>query len=521
LLLLAFVVRLGLWQVRWGNANQVNDDGAYWAGAISLLAGKGFCLAWAPVEVSMDRFPPGWPMVLVGALKLLGTGWEGILGGQVLVLILWAGTLALAYQWSVGERAMPWWASAPALALLAVNPLIFENSGSLISEALFSFLLMVAFGLWARAKDGPHLAALGLVLGYAFITRYAALPLLGMAFIHAVWQRRLRAWPFMLGAALPLGLWGWWWWAFKATGYVSQIAYWTQGDVAFRLGSLGLSLARSLLQALPSLILPGVYLARFPELTPLPLGSPALIVLALLIDVVLMALVVSGWRRQALPVTLAVGIGAYIVLVTTWQAGFLNLAEHLPLRLLQPVLPILAVVAASEAVAWVRKLKGGGRLLVPAVLILLGIAFQDGLRGAERMQPYIRAMMFFHNLTNDRLAEEIRRVAPEGLLASDSPGLIFQASGRRTLSFSGVDPVIEPAILLEGVVALHVPMSLRPERGPDQTWEGMTWLNGRMPGLIRKVRTTLGPATWYVVDPAVVHKWRRHLLLGDLQPTLR
>lgn len=513
------LVLLALWGgfcgARWGIANYTNDDGTYWGSALALEAGRGYTIDFSPVQIAVDRFPPGWPMLLAVVLRIFGRGEEGILAGQVLNLVLWAGSLGLAYHSAAKRFGRPLWLVWVGLAFLAVHPLVLETVPLLMSESLTVLLMTVSLLMWLRQPTGLELGALGVIFGYAFITRYAVLPVLLALLGATAWRLRLRAWPLLLGLAVPVLPWFAWWSAFRGDGYVSQAAYWSAASLWIQLGSLAISLGRSFLQALPSLVLPGVYLSRYPLDTEVPWTQPLLVLLALAWDLLLLRALWRLHKEKSLPAGIMAGVVGYVLLVTLWQSAFLNLKEHLPLRLLLPILPVALVWVGRTFEDMFRGLGRTASKWAGVVLLLGSISLLDAVRATGSILAHSATLQRQTMYIMDQIHMDRARFPKRARVATDFGGMYHQATGDKAFALTGgLDPVgIETTVMAAGTQLFFIVMSPKHEEKGVELWWGAHYLNKRYPGLIVPVKRADGHSTsWYQVDQKVWAHHRRRLL---------
>lgn len=192
----------------------LNDDSiAYIAGARSIMAGEGYREAWLASNGPVTHFPPGFP----GLLALIGTitGLDPVRGARALNVLLFGLNVALT-GW-VG-----WRMTGSRIAGILGSVLILLSSSLLyiharaMSEPLYIFLMLLSFMLldifFSRSQK-RWLVALGIVLGWAYLARYAALSLLAtmiavLLILHESWRKRLNSVLILVLGALPWIL-GW------------------------------------------------------------------------------------------------------------------------------------------------------------------------------------------------------------------------------------------------------------------------------------------------------------------------
>jgi 4-amino-4-deoxy-L-arabinose transferase-like glycosyltransferase len=161
--------------------------------------------------------PPGYPLFLyavygLGGGRLAAAAVQVVLGAAVVGMVFWLG-LRLG-----GEAA-----ACAAAALFALDPSSFLYTQLLLSEALFTFLLVCfavcAVELWGgRGRAWPWALAAGAALAAATLVRpltYYLLPAAGLVVLAG--QSGRRGWCaaaglmvlFLLPGALSVGAWQW------------------------------------------------------------------------------------------------------------------------------------------------------------------------------------------------------------------------------------------------------------------------------------------------------------------------
>lgn len=192
----------------------LNDDSiAYVAGARSIMSGNGYREAWLASNSPVTHFPPGFPALLafIGTI----TGLDPVRGARALNGLLFGLNVALTgwVGWRMtGSRVAGILVSA--LTLLS-SSLLYIHSRAM-SEPLYIFLTLIAFLLldyYFERSQSYWLVALGFVLGWSYLARYAALSLLAtmvaaLLILHESWRERLKSILILLLSAVPWIL-GW------------------------------------------------------------------------------------------------------------------------------------------------------------------------------------------------------------------------------------------------------------------------------------------------------------------------
>jgi 4-amino-4-deoxy-L-arabinose transferase-like glycosyltransferase len=184
------------------DGRHVDDTLFYHYSAAGLVKGSGYVDVWTGAETA--QWPPGYSFFLAGLYWLFGpnvaVGWIAniVLGALTCVAVYIAGCLILSRT-----------AGTVAGLLLAVFPGHVFFSSLLLSETLFTFLVVVAMTLTLLvARQGRdagilRLILLGVVVGAAALVRGQGLFLLIAAalfwwFSTADWRRALR-WTAVVG----------------------------------------------------------------------------------------------------------------------------------------------------------------------------------------------------------------------------------------------------------------------------------------------------------------------------------
>jgi hypothetical protein len=198
-----------------------HDDSIFWVSAKGLASGDGYRILSLPNQPYQTKYPPLYPALLSLVWRLNPNFPDNLplamfLAWLPLPLYLWLVREFLKqYKFSVVEQAV-------LCAIAALNPVAVLFSISLMPELWFTALLLASVLMAERATDenAPWwLAALaGLAGGLAYLTRSAALPLLGTAPLCFVWKKQYRN-ALAFGAAMLPAVAGWQLWV---RGHVSN-----------------------------------------------------------------------------------------------------------------------------------------------------------------------------------------------------------------------------------------------------------------------------------------------------------
>lgn len=144
------------------------DEVIFTAVASNLVSGQGYSITG---ELPTARRPPGYPLLLAGIFSLFGQSWQAARLANILLVAL---TLGLTYLLGaiLFKRAV-------GLISVAVITIFYENFYetplSIISDALFVFLLLTLLLILVKITAHPHAWPLkllaGLVLGLGILTR--------------------------------------------------------------------------------------------------------------------------------------------------------------------------------------------------------------------------------------------------------------------------------------------------------------------------------------------------------------
>jgi 4-amino-4-deoxy-L-arabinose transferase-like glycosyltransferase len=187
------------------DGRHVDDTLFYHYSAAELAKGSSYVSPWTGANTA--QWPPGYSFLLATLYRLFGTNVEVAWGANIVLGALTCVAVYAAGCLILGKRV-----GAPAGLLLAVFPGHIFFSSLILSETLFTFLVVVAMALILFAGQDKKRGALsaipaGLVVGAAALTRGQGLFLIIVALLFwwlstADWRRTLRWTAVLIVAAL-------------------------------------------------------------------------------------------------------------------------------------------------------------------------------------------------------------------------------------------------------------------------------------------------------------------------------
>jgi len=400
------------------------DAGHYMVLGESLRSFTGFRDIQLPGSPLHAKFPPGYPLILAVA------GWFGGLQlFKAISLAFTAGAVWLTYR--IARSFVGQWAALVAAGLFAVSPVVLDFSHRVLSEAAFTFFLLVV--VVATLEDRRvGVLALATAAG-AFLTRTAGLAVL-LALV--TWtllskDRRASAAAVLVAAACVAG-----WALYQHLAQPSELGYLQQliqkNPYVPAAGTIGLTdfparAARNLWRYVSS---------EFPGSFGLPTLRRETVFVTAAAGVLFSSLSLTGWLRSAVArLTVShVLLALYVGLILVWPPVWTDR------RFLLPVLSLLIVFGVTGSLALVERLGarvgygfvallGGGLAAVALVssgtLIPGRVACQVSLRNGQPCDrpPYAE----FYAMA--RWAEE--NTPPGSVIANRSPATFFLYSRRQ------------------------------------------------------------------------------------------
>lgn len=365
------------------------DNAAYLALARSIMERGTYQELWEPAMRPHVQYPPGWPLVLAGAMTLGIKPWVGF---KVLSILCSVGAVVLSYLWA-RRVSTPNTALAIA-AVLAVGPGVVDLARWELSDVPFWCFTMLA--LWAFARMSavpvpvpePGAAAVGepdadtpapdawrggwgavalasVAVLLAYVTRSAGLPMVVAAAAWLAWRHRWRALGLFAAVVGPFAL-AWWVRGRLAGGDAYTGNLWYVDPYTPALGTVTFvgmlqRIARNLVEYTND------------HLPYLLIGS-RMTVAAWIVGVTVMVLAAVGWgMRLRRRVGLAeIWLPLYLGLVLIWPA------EWSGERILLPALPVMLLCAAEVV-------KVGGRRIGRPVMLGAGLVAVLAVAGARPM----------------------------------------------------------------------------------------------------------------------------------------
>lgn len=193
--LLALAVRVLIIVLVDPRVPELGDASAYHLIAENLAAGRGyirpFDLARFGLVVPTAEYPPLHTFVLSGFARV---GLHSVESQRLALAVVGTGTVLLIGN--LGRRIAGPTAGIVAAALAAVSPMMFLPDATLMSETLYGFLVALALvtAAWAAATPSfGRVAILGLVLGFAILTRPEAALLAVLLVVPLLWTAKPQA----------------------------------------------------------------------------------------------------------------------------------------------------------------------------------------------------------------------------------------------------------------------------------------------------------------------------------------
>lgn len=499
---LAAIVALFVWwahdYMAPGFTGFINDDAHYLGSAKALAEGKGYSLPWSNTYYPADRFPIGFPAFLALFLLIKGTFTEQVRWIQEAQIVLAAGFILVSFLYAYRYLRIPAWACLSGALLTVLCPLALWHAGMVLSDLPFG--LIFGGAIWAThaylRSNSPRHQVLAVVLtAAAILTRYAGVVLPACTLAVLVFRRRYReAAIYAIGVGLVLLPWVAWVLQHHAFGYASQIAHQGVATPTMRALSLAFSAAYMFFQGIPALFLQGVFLAKFPERTPIAFDDPVFLLVGLVLSAIFLAgLALSCTRPEhRFP---ALVVAATLALVLVWQVGFLNLGEFLTIRLLLPVLPI-ALTLCLAGWGWLAGRRSPATSTLYA-LALVGLLIAAALQGANLHDRWVRKLGPI--ILRDRkviygLLEEFDRQVPEGdRVATNMEPLFYLITGRPCWSLVPNPDYMAGLIQVKQIrYFVAVPVYVG---GKELILESVKQVNRKYPGTIYTIENSAGQPT--------------------------
>ncbi|MBW3572655.1 MAG: phospholipid carrier-dependent glycosyltransferase [Gemmatimonadetes bacterium] len=357
------------------------DNAAYLALARSLLERGTYQELWDPALRLHTQYPPGWPLLLAGAMAAGVRPWVGF---KVLSILFSAAAVALSYLWA--RRVTTPGAALGVATILALSPGVVDLARWELSDVPFWAFTMLALWAFARIPDAPEpgaqpsageagaggwgaLALASAAVLLAYVTRSAGVPMVVAAAGWLAWRRRWRALALFAAVVGPFA--AAWWARGRTVGDASYAGHlWhvdpynpALGTVTF--GGMLQRIARNVVEYT------GDHL-------PYLLIGNRMTVAAAIVGIAVVVLSAVGWgmrlRRAGLAET---WLPLYLGLVLVWPA------EWSGERFLLPALPVLLVCTAEVV-------RAGGRRMGQPVLLGAALVGVLALGGAPRLVQKIQ-----------------------------------------------------------------------------------------------------------------------------------
>ena len=414
----------------------LHDDSLYYVSAKSLAEGNGYRVESLPGQPSQTKYPPLYPLLLSIAWRVNSNFPQNL---PIAAWISWLAFPAIMIQllWLFPRLGFTGWRVWLLIALVALNPYMMVFSSTLVSELLFTALMIAAMLLTERAADddprGDVAGLSGAVAGLSYLTRSAGIVFLLAGPVYLWMRGKRRSAILCAGAMLPFVL-GWTIWTrlHQVSTSDPTLIYYTD---YFRYELYSVSLrdlpvflwrnVDGLLLGLGSLALPNIF------------GSFAFKTVAQVIAVAMIAGVVRMVRR---------GQGRLYALFAAGSCAQL-LVWHFPPneRFVLPLFPLALAGLLTEIEHVYGMLRAGlrhndaGQRVVAAGMLLAGASI---LIGAIGLQVYVGQALLpdqeraLRESNKSRIAiyDWIREKLPhDALLLSGEDALVFLNTGRHAM----------------------------------------------------------------------------------------
>lgn len=446
-----------------------DDSIAYIAGARSILAGNGYREAWLASNQPVTHFPPGFSSILA----LIGlSGLDPLRGTRFLNSIFFGANSFLLGI--IGWRMIRSQLAGVTLALLfAANASLLNAHVAAMSEPLYIFFSLLAFLTFSKyftsissASESPTgvlqgegwLIATGILVSFAYLTRYAGLALLAtflftLILLQDTWKKKITSAGIFTASTIPFLL-GW----SLRNKFVADNA--TNRTLIWH--SLTAENINTGIYNLSVFFIPVEAWRR----TLVNIPNFFVIFLSLITLVLLIWVAYKGMKKFIQPATeqpeiLSFASGLYIFgyLASIVSSMLLfDASTKFKLRILSPVYAALLVLLVllgnwlwqKRAIFW--------RVFAATVFIfILGLSIYDTYGVVEKLHRGGQGYASFQ--WYDSLAMDFLRKLPEGTrIYTNQPGPVYLYTGRPSLVLPDlVDPVTDLPRegYAEGVAALQ------------------------------------------------------------------
>ena len=460
LLTIGLLAVSGIWTLAYSTplGLGLNDDSiAYIAGARSIMNGNGYREAWLASNGPVTHFPPGFPGVL--AFIGLVTNLDPVRGARALNGLLFGLNIALT-GWVGWRMTRSRLAGVLAAALVLLNSSLLYIHSRAMSEPLYIFLMLLSFLLldyYFERSRNYLLIALGFVLGWAYLARYAAVSLLAtiiavLLILHDNWRKRLisvfvlslSAFPWIIGWSLRNRIIG--------GSFTNRVLGWH--PVNLENWGLGVKTVMEFLVPLRS--------AR-KALGQIPASYEIILIvigLSLLVWVLYKGLPnffrpAQAAKPDVLTFTNALYIIAYMSVLVLTMTLF-DPATKFQVRILSPTyVSLILLLMALGTWLWREKHLLWKPIMVVGIVGLLFTFANSQIMAVQDLRKGGEAFAGEKWFDSEAIAA-IQQLPPDVLILSNEPGVVYLYTGHP----SGVLPKAEPGIsdirrsVLEGKIVL-------------------------------------------------------------------
>ena len=459
LLTLGLLTGCGIWLLRYSTPYGLglNDDSiAYIAGARSIMDGQGYRNAWLVSNEPVVHFPPGFPAVL--ALIGIATGLDPVRGAHALNELLFGLNIGLT-GWLAWRMTRSRVAGIVSAALVLLNSSLLYIHTRAMSEPLYIFLMLVSFvllDLYFKQQKKYYLILLGIILGWAYLARYAALSLLAtilalMLILHGDWRKRISGFLLVAASSLP------WVIAWSIRNRVMGGTFTNRVLSWHPITPENWMLAE---ETLSEFLIP---VSRWRRIIP---DSLHIVVLLLIALVILVWVLYKGIPRLFKPIQvsmpdvlpLANGLYtiAYLLALIATMTMF-DIATKFQVRILSPIyISIILLAAASAAWLWRNKHRAWKPVITLAAVALLGMYAYGQYQAVPKVQndPGFAGIGW----QNSKAIAALKEYSPEVLILTNEPGLVYFHTGRPTgvLPPAGTDMTELKQAVLDGKIVIAI-----------------------------------------------------------------